>query len=465
MNAFHTNLIELVKQQDTKTTAKSIIKFLSQHLLLIVVLLWTPLILMQTWNVQHSCFPLVNWAGDRCPIERVTISPRELKLKVGRSRQLKADVLVKTNLTNTSSVDREVRWISSNEKIATVNAQGQVFAVAPGVVKITGVSKKDKSKSDTFDLLVEGITNVEIQPKSLVIEVGESRTLIPKVNGFGNFETAVNWSSANKDIATVGNSGLVTAIAQGETTIQAISKQDSHKYVNAKLTVSHNVIIERVIINNNEPLTNLRVGEIKTITAIVEGLGSNSEDITWSSSNSDVTIVLGHGHTAQLEAMSPGSVTITATSNQDNSKKDLIHLEVLPAIVNYITVQPQQLELDINSTAKLCSTVKGIGSIDQTIYWSSSNDQIATVNSDGFVTAISKGEVQITATSKQNFNQRATTTVKIPRGINWFAIGAGSIVTAGATVIGVPLPAALALGSATATGIHNWQAVIPFPCS
>lgn len=70
MSASHSNFIELVKQQDAKTIATDVLKFLSRHLFLILVLLWTPLILFQTWNVQHSCFPLVNWAGDRCPIER-----------------------------------------------------------------------------------------------------------------------------------------------------------------------------------------------------------------------------------------------------------------------------------------------------------------------------------------------------------------------------------------------------------
>ncbi len=136
----------------------------------------------------------------------------------------------------------------------------------------------------------------------------------------------------------------------------------------------------------------------------------------------------------------------------------------MPATVNYIAVYPKQLELDINNIAKLCSTIKGIGSIDKSVYWSSNNDQIATVDSDGLVTAKSKGKVQIIATSKQNSDQSASTTLKIPRGIDWLAITTGSIVTAGATLVGVPLPAAIALGSATATGIHNWQAVDPFLC-
>ncbi|MBD2596026.1 Ig-like domain-containing protein [Nostoc spongiaeforme FACHB-130] len=419
---------------------------------------------MQTWNIQHSCFPLVNWGGDRCPIEKVTVSPKELNLKVGKSLQLKADVQLKNELRNARAVDRGVKWISSNEKVAGVNSLGQIIAVAPGTVRITATSKKDKTKSDTVNFLVEGITNIEIQPKSLALEVGQTRTLISKVNGFGSFDTRVNWSSANKEIATVDNSGLVQAVAQGETTIQAVSKEDSHKSISTKLKISHNVIIDEVIINDNEPINDWRVGEIKTISATVIGLGSDSEDITWSSSNSDVAIILGHGHTAELEAMSPGSVTITAISNQNNSKKALIQLEVLPAIVNYIAVYPKQLELDINNTAKLCSTVKGIGSIDKTVYWSSSNDQIATVDSDGFVTAKSKGEVQIIATSTQNSDQSASIKLKIPRGIDWLAISTGSIVTAGATLVGVPLPAAIALGSATATGIHNWQAVDPFFC-
>ena len=428
------------------------------------MLLWTPLILFQTWNVQHSCFPLVNWGGDRCPIERVAVSPRESIVQIGKLRQLKTDVRVKDKVKNTGSVDRGVRWVSSNEKIATVNAQGPVVAVAPGSVKITATSRKDKTKSDTVDFLVEGITSVEIQPKNLAIEVGESRTLISKVNSFGNFSTDVNWLSANSEIATVDKKGLVKAIAPGETSLQATAKQDIHKNATAKITVSRSVIIEQVTINHNEAIDNLKVGEVKAITAIVEGLGANSDDITWSSSNSNVEII-GQGHTVQLNAISAGSVTIAVTSNQDKSKQGIVQLEILPPIVTQIAVQPEQIELDINNQTKLCSAVEGIGSIDRTIYWSSDNDQVATVDSDGIVTARSKGEVQIVATSKQNSEKYATAKVKIPRGINWFAIGAASIIAAGATVVGVPLPAAIALGAATATGIHNWQAVIPFSCN
>ncbi len=464
MSAFHTNFIDLVKQQDAKTATNSVIKFLSRHLLLVLVLLWTPLIMLQTWNVQHSCFPLVNWGSDRCPIERVTVSSRNLVVQVGKSQQLKTDVRVKDKVKNTSSVDRGVRWVSSNEKIATVNAQGQVVAVTPGSVKITATSRKDKTKSDTVDFLVAGIASVEIQPKNLAIEVGESRTLISKVNKFGNFSTDVNWSSANNEIATVDKKGLVKAIAPGETSLQATAKQDSHKNATVKVTVSRSVIIEQVTINHNEAIENLKLGEVKAITAIVEGLGANSDDITWSSSNSNVEII-GQGHTVQLNAISAGSVTITATSNQDKNKQGTVQLEILPPIVTQIAVQPEQIELDINNQTKLCSTVEGIGSIDQTIYWSSDNDQVATVDSNGIVTARSKGEVQIVATSKQNSEKYATAKVKIPREINWFAIGAASIIAAGATVVGVPLPAAIALGAATATGIHNWQAVIPFYCN
>lgn len=268
-------------------------------------------------NLECAAFLLSSGklGGDRCPVERVNISPKELAVKVGKFRQLKADVRVKVSARNANSVDRGVRWVSSNEKIATVNAQGQVDAVAPGLVKITATSNKDKTKSDTVAILVEGITSVEIQPKSLVIDVRQAQPLplIAKVNGFGNFSTAVIWSSANNDIATVDNNGLVKGIAQGETSVQITAKQDNRKSATAKITVSETVRIDGVIINHNEPIDDLRVGEVKTVTAVVEGLGANSDEITWSSSNPDIATVNGQGHAVQLVAISAGNVTITAT--------------------------------------------------------------------------------------------------------------------------------------------------------
>lgn len=465
MTAFQNNLIELVKRQDAKTITVNLLKFLSRHLFLILILLWTPLLLFQTWNVQHSCFPLVNWGGDRCPIERVFLSPRDLTVKVGKSQLLKADVRVKASVKNTHSVDRGVHWVSSNEKIATVDAQGRVVAVAPGSAKITATSNKDKTKSETAVILVEGIAGVEIMPVNLAIEVGESRSLVANINGFGNFSNAVNWSSANNQIATVDNNGLVKGITQGETSIQAATKQDSYKSATTKVTVSEIVNIERLIIALDGQFDDFRAGEVRAITATVEGLRANSDDVTWSSSNPDIAIVNGQGHEVQIETIAAGNVTITATSNQDRSKKGILQLKIMPPIVTHISLQPEKLELDINSQAKFCSKVEGKGSIERNIYWSSSNDQIADVDSDGVVTPRLQGEVQIFAVSKQSPEQYATATVKIPRGINWLAIGAASIIAAGATVVGVPLPAAIALGSATAVGIHTWQGVNLFLCS
>ncbi len=265
------------EQQGANTTTSSFLKFLSRHLLLILVLLWTPLILFQTWNVQHSCVPLVHWGSDRCPIERVTVSPRDPIIKVGKSRSLKVDVQVKGYIKDKSSVDRGVQWVSNDEKTATVNAQGQVFAVAPGLGEIKATANKDNKKSDSVTIQVEGITSVEVEPKSLKIEVGQSRALMSNIKGSGNFSTDVNWSSANPEVATIDKNGLVKAIAPGETSLQVMTKQDSSKNATAKLIVSHSVIIERVII---EPIKDLKVGEVEVIIARVEGLGGNSDDIS-----------------------------------------------------------------------------------------------------------------------------------------------------------------------------------------
>lgn len=77
-------------------------------------------------------------------------------------------------------------------------------------------------------------------------------------------------------------------------------------------------------------------------------------------------------------------------SNQDRSKKGIAQMTILPPIVTHVSLPTNQLELDIDKQARLCATVEGIGFIDRTIYWSSSNDQVATVDSDGVVTAIAR---------------------------------------------------------------------------
>lgn len=102
----------------------------------------------------------------------------------------------------------------------------------------------------------------------------------------------------------------------------------------------------------------------------------------------------------------------------DNSNyADMIWGDGTPVVtptVNYVSISPTSLNLDLNGTTsgELTATVNVSNDAPQTVTWLSSNTSIATVN-NGVVTAVAKGTCTITATSTYNTNKSASCEVKV----------------------------------------------------
>ena len=83
--------------------------------------------------------------------------------------------------------------------------------------------------------------------------------------------------------------------------------------------------------------------------------------------------------------------------------------------VQSVSVSPSTLSLDLNgtTTGNLTATVTVINGAAQTVNWTSSNTNVATVSSSGVVTAVARGSCTITATSTVNSNKSASCAVSV----------------------------------------------------
>lgn len=108
----------------------------------------------------------------------------------------------------------------------------------------------------------------------------------------------------------------------------------------------------------------------------------------------------------------------------DGTKKDFtfkINIDSGKIISNVtgITLNETSKELDIIDTFQLIATIEPANATNTNIIWSSSNEEVATVNQKGLVTAKSIGETTITATTEEgNFTASATITVKMKQDIS-----------------------------------------------
>lgn len=133
--------------------------------------------------------------------------------------------------------------------------------------------------------------------------------------------------------------------------------------------------------------------------------GEQNSAVDWTSSDSSIANVNSSGI---VNAFKKGTVVIKAVSIQNNQTFDSCIVTVVdtesdkPTVVA-ITNFSGETVLYEKATLKLSGIVKYVnGTFDSNIVWKSSDDSIASVSSDGLVTAIKKGSVTINAVSNKN---------------------------------------------------------------
>lgn len=166
-------------------------------------------------------------------VTSVTVNPATATLNIGQNQQLTATVVVQNGAATT------ITWSSSNNTVASVSSTGLVTANAAGTATITATSTVDGSKKGTATITVSAATinNVTISPTSALLSIGGTQQFTATVTGSTGFNNAVSWSTSNGTVASVSNTGLVTANAAGTATITATSVADSSKSASATVTV------------------------------------------------------------------------------------------------------------------------------------------------------------------------------------------------------------------------------------
>ncbi len=210
----------------------------------------------------------------------------------------------------------ELTYTSANTAIATVDANGLVTAVAAGNTKII---VSDGTNEKEFTVVVSDGENpppvvlVSISPESATLDkagVTYGNTVQIEVTYSDASGCPLTYTSSNEAVATVNESGLVTAVAVGECTITVsdgtnektctITVENSNE---AKLT---SISAENLILD----IANSTAPNAAQLTATVEGEGVENVTVMWSTDNAAVATVDRNGN---ITVVTVGTASITAT--------------------------------------------------------------------------------------------------------------------------------------------------------
>lgn len=143
----------------------------------------------------------------------IDLNIQETEILKGKSLRLIATV-VPPDATNA-----EIEWVVTDDVI-TVDEDGLVTAVRPGEASVIARSGDiiSECKIHVLEIMASGI---DIEQSEINLHVGESTTVTATISPDNSDETNIIWSSSKNNVASVDNTGKVTAIASGYTTITA----------------------------------------------------------------------------------------------------------------------------------------------------------------------------------------------------------------------------------------------------
>ena len=237
------------------------------------------------------------------PVKSVTLNKTSLEMIAG-SAETGTATLTATVAPEYAS-DKTVFWLTSNEKVATVDDNGKVKAVGSGEAKITATAGgKYASCTVKVTVLVAGITLDKTELDMTIDD--EPVTLVAKVTPDGATDKTVTWSSSNEKVATVDANGKVKAVGNGEATITAKAGDKT-----ATCTVKVTVFATGITLDKTNLTMEVVDAPVK-LTAKVTPDGAIDGAVTWSSDKTDVATVDANGN---VTAVGNGEAKITAKAS------------------------------------------------------------------------------------------------------------------------------------------------------
>ena len=259
-----------------------------------------------------------------------------------------------------------IEWTSSDESVATVDETGTVTAVAAGEANVTASVKDADIAASTHIKVVVTPTGVAAPESIDLVTNGENtKDLDAKLVPADATDVKLAYESSDESVATVDETGKVTAVANGECAITT--------YVTAKTE-------------------DAEASELSAV--VVEAADSEETDDSVATMPEDLAAMDSAFGVVPEDLKAETKVTVTTN-------------------VESVTLDKTEGVLTVGNTVTVTATVTPDTTTNASVTWTSSDEAIATVDSEGKITAVAPGTATITATSDSNPDANATYAVTV----------------------------------------------------
>lgn len=343
----------------------------------------------------------------------VTISPSTVTVAVNGAVPVSASAF---DCDGNTIRDKTINFTSANTAVATVNAGGQVIGVSVGQTTVSAVAN---GKSGTAQVTVtpEIANTVTVSPATFTLRIGQVKQFTPTAkNASGAIITGRTfvWSSSNSSIASVDQSGNVTALTAGNVVVSAnadgVIGNASVSITNVPIgACSLSPATQKVTVTAQaQPTITLR----DTANNLIPTLG---RQISWTSSNEVVATV---SSTGVIRAVKAGTATITAASVEYPNVSCTMSFEAVDPRIVTVVIAPQTATVRIGIprafTATMYDSLNQVIPPGRVITWTPVTPAIATVSATGVVTGVGLGTGRIAVNAEGAVDTVSFSVTKVP---------------------------------------------------
>lgn len=300
-------------------------------------------------------------------------------------------------LTPANSTDNGLLWESSDTKVVTVNEKGMLEAKEAGTAIIMARTESGGMAYCKVTVL-QAVKSLIMNFEEKTIYVGDDFELTVSINPSKATQLAVTWKSSNTKVATVTDKGIVKGLKGGTAVITATTVDGGYSAICV-------VTVREKISGLKLNYDSYRLGLDKSVILIATATNENAtnQKIVWTSSNEKVAKV---SKTGKVIGIKYGFATITAYAQDGSNAEASCEIEVVKAVTR-VSLDKSYLSMLVGEGKELNATLEPKSATYNKVNWITSNDKVAIVDQDGYVTALSAGTATITAQAADSSGKKA----------------------------------------------------------
>ncbi len=350
----------------------------------------------------------------------ITLDKTELSLERGAKAKLTA------TLSPADATDKAISWESSEAFVVTVKQDGEIMAAGVGTATVT--ARCGKASATCKVTVYSTSTAIKLEKHEVILEKGASQTLKYTITP-PDATTAVSWSSSNPAVATVDAAGKVTAVGPGSAEITVKSGENTDK-----CTVLVKISATGITLDKSTLEVEIKngVGQTGQLTATLQPANA-THVVEWTSADPSIATV----NNGVVTAVKTGKTTVTASCGSYSAQCEVTVVIHTQKVEFFVSGNEYPMKKGEKQEKAVEYEITPSNSTDP-ISWSSSNENIVTVDQNGIATAKAVGSADVILTSGAVSARYKVTVTQDTQGITLsaseYTVQKGSTVTIKATL-------------------------------